>query len=280
MGFTKRAGGYHGAGLLRWRGASGRVRAVKTRIPSFLAALLLGATACGRTEFEWDQKVREVEALSGRVAKQNLERAKLDEDLAKLLEENATIKAELATRTMSHSAELACADRLRNERTALEQSKVRADLLRTRLEPVASDGVAVSLRKGQLTISMPGSLLFEGKSATLTAKGRKALRTVAEAIQADDRLLARFFLIAAHEVPGKNEEGAISRTRARAEAVRELLVGREGGLMPTRWSYAGRGVVDPLFGDDQPEMAERNRRVELIMLPEPEELVTSAPRTP
>ncbi len=251
---------------------------MKTSILSFRAALLLGATACGRTELEWEQKVREVEALSGRVAKQNLERAKLDEDIARMQEENTTLKAELATRTMSRSTEAACTERLRSERTALEQTKAKADLLRTRLEPVASDGVTVSLRKGQLTIGLPASLLFEGKNANLTPKGRKALRAVAEAIQADDRLLSRFFLVTVHEVPGKNEEGAIARTRARAEAIRDLLVGREGGLMPTRWAAAGRGVVDPIFGDDQPEMAERNRRVELVMLPEPDELLTSSPR--
>ncbi|MCS6899750.1 MAG: OmpA family protein [Myxococcales bacterium] len=252
---------------------------MKTSTLSLCAVLSLGAAACGRTELEWEQKVREVEALSNRVARQNLERAKLEEDMARMQEDNTTLKAELATRTMSQSTEAACTDRLRNEHTVLEQSKARADLLRTRLEPLVGEGVTVSLRKGQLTIGIPASLLFEGKGASLTPKGRKTLRTVAEAIRADERLLARFFLITVHEVPGKNEEGAIARTRARAEAIRELLVGREGGLMPTRWASAGRGVVDPIFGDDQPEMAERNRRVELVMLPEPDELLTSAPRS-
>lgn len=248
---------------------------MKNPILPVLAMLFLGATACGRTELEWEQKVREVEALSGRVAKQNLERAKMEEELARLQEENVTIKGELATRTTSQTAAQACAERLRDERTVLEQSRVRADLLRTRLEGLASDGVAVSMRKGMLTIGMPASLLFEGKNATLTPKGRKALRVIAEAIQADERLLTRFFLVAVHDLPGKNEEGAVNRTKARAEAVRELLVGRDGGLMPVRWSAAGRGVVDPIFSDSQPEMAERNRRVELVMLPEPEELMTS-----
>ena len=243
-----------------------------------LAILCLGATACGRTEFEWEQKVREVEALSSRVAKQNLERARMDEDLARLQEENGALKAELATRGTSRATEQACAERLRSERAVLEQSRVRADLLRTRLEPLAADGVTVSLRKGQLTVGMPASLIFEGKNTALTPKGRKTLRTVAEAIQADERLLARSFLIAVHDRPGKNEEGAINRTQARAEAIRELLVGRQGGLMPTRWSAAGRGVIDPIFGDDQPDMAHRNQRVELVMLPEPDELLTSAPR--
>jgi flagellar motor protein MotB len=242
-----------------------------------LVSLTLGVSACGRTEFEWDQKVREVEALSGRVAKQNLERARLDEDLNRLQDENNALKAELATRTTSRATEQACTERLRSERTVLEQSRVQSDLLRTRLESLASDGVTVSMRKGQLTIGLPAPLLFEGKSATLTPRGRKALRVVAEAIQADDRMLSRYFLIAAHDIPGKNEEGAIARTQGRADAVRELLVGRQGGLMPTRWAAAGRGVTDPIFGDDQPDLAQRNQRVELIMLPSPEELLT-APR--
>lgn len=240
---------------------------------------LLSMTACGRTEMEWEQKVREVEALSNRVAKQNLERTRLDEDLAKLQEENTALKAELSTHnTSARPAELACAEQTRGDKLASEQLKARADALRLRLESLASDGLTVSLRKGQLTITLPSSLLFEGKTPDPSPGGRKTLRTLAEAILADERLLSRFYLVTAHEVPGKNEEGAIGRSLARAQSVRTLLTGREGGLPPARWSAAGRGVVDPVIGDDQPAQMPKNQRIEIIALPEPGELLTNPAR--
>lgn len=250
---------------------------MKNATTLLLAMMGLTAAACGRTELEWEQKVREVEALSNRVAKQNLERATLDEERARAVEENNALKAELAARgNTSQVATQACAEQSRAERQTIDQLRARADVLRIRLESLASDGLTVSLRKGLLTISMPATMIFEGKNADLSPLGRKTLRSIAEAVLADDRLLARFFLVTAHEIPGKKEEGAIGRSLTRAQAVHNLLTGRQGGLPPARWSAAGRGVVDPVVGDDQPEQSGRNQRVEIVMLPDASELLSSS----
>lgn len=252
---------------LRGRRGSGRVaRLVKTVIVPVLAAMALTVAGCGRTEMEWDQKVREVEALSARVARQNQERAKLDEDGARLQEDNAALKAEVAARPPVRSIEAMCNEQQRDRQQSSEQLKQRADALRTRLESQASEGLTVSLRRGQLTVTLPGQVLFEGKNTELTPKGRQMLRTVAEAIVADQGLLARFFLVTAHEVPAKNEESAINRSQVRAAVVRDLMTSRQGGLPPARWSAAGRGVVDPVVGDDKPDQVSKNQRVELTVL--------------
>ncbi|RYE94783.1 MAG: hypothetical protein EOO75_01045 [Myxococcales bacterium] len=233
-----------------------------------LAAMALTVGGCGRTEMEWDQKVREVEALSARVARQNQERTKLDEDAARLQEDNAALKAEVAARAPVRSVEAMCNEQLQGRQQSGEQLKQRADALRTRLEPQASEGLTVSLRRGLLTVTLPGPVLFDSKNTELTPKGRQMLRAVAEALMADPALLPHFFLVTAHEVPAKNEETAINRSQVRAAVVRDLMTSRQGGLPPARWSAAGRGVVDPVVGDDKPDQAARNQRVELTMLPD------------
>jgi hypothetical protein len=98
------------------------------------------------------------------------------------------------------------------------------------------------------------------------------LRTIGGSIGADAGLVGRLYLVAAHEIPGDKESGAIGRSQTKAAAVREFLVGRKGGLPPSRWSAAGRGVIDPLLPDEMADSKEKNHRVELIMLPEPAEL--------
>lgn len=242
--------------------------------PGAFLLLALASAGCGRTEFEWDQKVREVEALSSRVGRVNLEKTKADEDMARLQDENAALRAELTSRSTEKGGEQRMyLERATREREVFEQQKARMDGLRGRMSSLITEGAQVWLRKGQITITLPASLLFEGKNPEVSPKGKQYLHTVAEAILADNLLVARYFLVTAHETPGKNEEGAIGRTQARATSVREFLVGRKGGLPPARWSAAGRGVADPAIGDDKADAA-KNQRIELVALPEPGEILT------
>ena len=244
----------------------------------FALSLLICASAvsagCGRTELEWNSKVREVESLNARLNKSTQDKLKYDEDMAKLTEDNAALRAEASMRmndAMKSPERLAMIDRATREKEATEAMKGRIELLRKKLEPLAKDGVTVGVRRNLLTVTLPGELLF-GKGNDLTGPGRDALRTVSGAIGADAGLGGRLYLVAAHEIPGEKESGAIGRSNAKATAVRELIVGRKGGLPPSRWSAAGRGVIDPLLPDEMVDSKERNYRVELIMLPEPAEL--------
>jgi flagellar motor protein MotB len=244
---------------------------------AFLVAplLLIGATAsCGRTELEWNSKVREVESLNARLNKTNQDKIKTDEEMAKLQEDNSALRAEASMRlndAMKSPERLAMLDRAAREKEAVEAMKGRVEMLRKKLEPLAKEGVTVGVRRNQLTVTIPGELLF-GKGNDLSGPGKEALRTIGGSIGADAGLGGRLYLVAAHEIPGEKEPGAIGRSQSKAAAVREFLVARKGGLPPARWSSAGRGVIDPLLPDEMADSKDRNYRVELIMLPEPNEL--------
>jgi len=46
-----------------------------------------------------------------------------------------------------------------------------------------------------------------------------------------------------------------------------------GGLPADHWSAAGYGETDPVTGNDSPENMQKNRRVELVVLPNVEEML-------
>jgi chemotaxis protein MotB len=46
-----------------------------------------------------------------------------------------------------------------------------------------------------------------------------------------------------------------------------------GGLNPTKWSASGYGDTDPLKPNDSPENKQANRRCELVVVPNVEEML-------
>ena len=46
-----------------------------------------------------------------------------------------------------------------------------------------------------------------------------------------------------------------------------------GGLKGDRWSAAGYGETDPIATNDNPDNMQKNRRVELVVLPNVEEML-------
>jgi chemotaxis protein MotB len=46
-----------------------------------------------------------------------------------------------------------------------------------------------------------------------------------------------------------------------------------GGLNPTNWSAAGYASTDPLVSNDTPEGRAKNRRVELVVMPDMREML-------
>jgi chemotaxis protein MotB len=50
-------------------------------------------------------------------------------------------------------------------------------------------------------------------------------------------------------------------------------LGGGGGLSPKRWSASGYGQTDPVASNDTPEGRAKNRRVELILMPDVEEML-------
>jgi len=272
----------------------------------------LGTVACGYSEQEWQEQLAKYNAEVEKVRAANQRVADLEEEIENAKNHVTSLEAELQAMGLDVSQmNTALAERgealanlqadMRNMRRALAEYKARAAALdriksqmlalRQRLETLTRLGLDVSIRKNRMIISLPGDILFDTGRADLRTEGKRVLGEVAKVIANDQALLARDFQVAGHTDNSPLKGGqfvdnwGLSLMRARMVLV--FLVADAapsgtganrndpggGGLPSTRWSASGYGETDPLVANSTPENMQRNRRVELVVMPDVEEML-------
>ncbi len=252
-----------------------------------LVAMALAVAGCGYSQEEWDQKVRENENLRARLSAQEQARQKCDADYADALHEVDDLKRKLQERGLTLEN---LNQNLAEQRKALEEYKVRADqleeirkrfeLLRGKLEKLTALGLKVDVRDNRMLIQLPGDVLFESGKADLTKDGQRILQQVAEVVRNDAELAKRQFQVAGHTDskplkggPFKDNWG-LSAMRSRSVLVfLTSPLPEGGGLNPAHWSAAGYADTDPVASNDSDEGRKKNRRVELVIEPNVEEML-------
>jgi chemotaxis protein MotB len=259
----------------------------------------LSLVGCGHTDEEMAAKQREVDKLA---ADLKAAKTQIADDQAKFGEAQSSIermKEQLKQAGLGLERSKEDAARLKQ---ALDEYKVRADQLavieqrfrelRSKLDKLNQIGVKVVPRNNRLVIQLPGDILFDSGKDDLKVGGKEVLSQVAEVIRGDKDLASRFFVVAGHTdnvryTPGGPFKDNWGLSLARARQVLLFLIGEakadpkspkttQGGLNPTRWSAAGYGETDPISGtvdkqgDDEKK---RNRRVELVVQPNVEEML-------
>ena len=177
---------------------------------------------------------------------------------------------------------------------ALQEARARLDLLRraqasaeartalfrdlaTKFAPlIAAQQLAVGSRDSRLTITIPSDLLFDGGHADVDPRGRGVVLQLAKALSAAPQR----FQIAVHT--DKSPAGGAFATRwdlsvARAGEIVKLLV--VSGVREAALSAAGFADGDPLTPNDTAAARAKNRRVEITVRPDAEDLVV-APQWP
>ena len=236
-----------------------------------------------QTRAELDKTREELTAAKSRVNNLGLELGKMGVDVEtltrKLLEEG-TEKERLS----AEADELKRAVTEYQARAAqLERIRSRFEVLRDKLQKLTKLGLKVEVRHNRMVISLPGDVLFSSGKDTLRDAGKEVLMAVAEVIRNDAQLASRFFQIAGHTDaqplnggPFKDNWG-LSAMRARTVLVFLIApVGKRdggGGLDATHLHAAGYGDTDPVASNDTPQNREHNRRVELVLMPNVEEML-------
>lgn len=273
-----------------------------------LVSALLGAaplaTGCGYSEDEWQAQLaryssldsqnkqtqaeltktrEELEAAKARVGRLGSELSNMGVDVEtltrKLLEEG-TEKERLS----AEADELKRAVTEYQARAAqLERIRSRFEVLRGKLQQLTKLGLKVEVRHNRMVISLPGDVLFPSGKDSLKEGGKEVLMAVAEVIRSDPQLSERFFQVAGHTDAQPLNSGpfrdnwGLSAMRARTVLV--FLISKAGsrdgggGLDPTRLHAAGYGETDPVAGNETPAEREKNRRVELVLMPNVEEML-------
>lgn len=248
----------------------------------------------------------ELDATKKRVADLELELKKLGFDLNTLsaqLQQTGTEKEQLASNVDQLKRALE-EYRLRAEQ--LERIKKRFEMLRDKLNKLTQMGLKVEVRNNRMVIRLPGDVLFPSGSDKLKDEGVKVLMAVADVIRNDPQLVKRYFQVAGH-TDNKPLQGGpfrdnwgLSLMRARGvllyliSPVETAATAKEadkakakeadksadkdertsgGGLDVSRLHAAGYGDTDPVQPNTDDEKRKSNRRVELVLLPDVEEML-------
>jgi chemotaxis protein MotB len=275
------------------------------------AGLLLSAlvgsavvSGCGYSEDEWQAQLSKYSALDSQYKREHaeLEQAKQDladargkvsalsEELSKMGVDVETLTRKLLEEGTEKERLSADVDELKRavqeyqaRAAQLERIRGRFEVLRGKLQRLTKLGLKVEVRHNRMVISLPGDVLFPSGKDTLKEGAKDVLMAVADVIRNDQELAARFFQIAGHTDaqqlnggPFKDNWG-LSAMRARTVLV--FLISKVdsrdggGGLDPTHLHAAGYGETDPVAPNETPAEREKNRRVELVLMPNVEEML-------
>ena len=261
---------------------------IALRTIAVLLALVLAA--CGYSQEEWDQKVRENESLRDQLTTQRQAHKKCEADYAAALQQIDELKRQLTERGVNlenMSASLA------EQRKALEEYarrteqldaiRKRFEALQQKLQKLTQLGLQVEVRNNRMMIRLPGDVLFDSGSDKLKKEGTDILLQVAEVIRNDPDLSKRNFQVAGHTDSKPLAGGAFKDnwglSAMRARSVTVLLTTPQGdktpggGLNPKNWSAAGYADTDPVSTNETEEGRKKNRRVELVVQPNVEEML-------
>ncbi len=253
--------------------------------PFAVAILSASIVGCGYSEDEWQAQLAKYEALA---QKQNTTQSELDEARARLAQLESELEAmglQLKTQGAEKSDLEAALAEYKKRAEVLERIRQRFEKLRAKLQKLTQLGLKVEIRNNRMVISLPGDVLFASGKDKLRKDGLKILDQVAEVIRSDATLAKRHYQVAGHTDDQKlkntkrrfKDNWGLSVMRARQVLVYMVSAtdskGGGGGLAPKLWHAAGYGETDSLAANDTKEGRQKNRRVELILMPNVEEML-------
>jgi chemotaxis protein MotB len=263
-------------------------RSSVARLLALGACVALIVAGCGYSQEEWDQKVRESEQLRVDLNRESQAKRKCEADYADALHELEDLKKkyraqglDLDNLNASLEQQKKALEEYAQRAKQLEETRKRFEMLRAKLQKLTEFGLKVETRDNRMLIQLPGDVLFDSGSATLRAEGKNILTQVAEVLRNDSQLSEREFQVAGHTDSKPLHGGpfldnwGLSAMRARSVVTFLTAATSEGGggLNPTKWSAAGYADTDPVAPNDTDEGRKRNRRVEIVIQPDVEEML-------
>jgi len=272
---------------------------LKLRVGLLLIAFLatFALVGCGHSEDEWQQAQRDIAKLKADLDAANKRHADDEQKYSDSQQQIDDLKAKLKDLGVGLSRSEEEKSKLRQAMSEyearlkqLDDMKARFKDLRSRLDKLTSVGLKVIVRNNRMVIQLPGDILFDSGEDTLKSEGIKVLKQVADVVRNDTTLSTRNFQVAGHtdKEPYAGtyfDNWGLSVMRARQ--VLAFLVAPDkgadakgiptgGGLSPAHWAAAGYGGEDPVAGTVAQQTHEeeaKNRRVELVLQPNVEEML-------
>lgn len=206
---------------------------------------------------------------------------KLNRDIAHQQEQLLTIQQNLEnTRKLNDSLSNSLAERekkvqeleqvMANKDKAVQELRARVS---TALLNFKESDITVKVKNGKVYVSLAEQLLFQSGSIDVDAKGVTALQQLAKAIK-DQRDIN--IMVEGHtdNVPISKKSQYMSDnwdlSVMRATSITKILT--KAGVSPEQITASGRGEFVPLAANDSPQNKQKNRRTEIIITPDLDEL--------
>jgi chemotaxis protein MotB len=176
---------------------------------------------------------------------------------------------EMASHLDATKAEL---DELRQQHADADKRLAAFKALGEKLRKMIDAGkLEVTTRRGRLIVKLPAEVLFASGSAQLSPDGQPPLKELAAVLK---QFPDRRFMVAGHtdNVPigPSNYKSNWELSTARAVTVTEFLASM--GVNPARLSAAGYSEYDPIRSNASDAGRAENRRIEIALLPNVEEI--------
>lgn len=203
--------------------------------------------------------------LSRDLAEQQERLLEIQKDLAVKKEENEALLADLEAREKKvQELETAMAEKDKAVQELL--AKVKGALLN-----FSGNDLSVEVKNGKVYVSMASQLLFKTASYTVDPKGEAALIQLAEALKTSQDINV---LVEGHTdnvpISSKTIKDNWDLSVLRATSITRVLT--RAGVDPTRISAAGRSSYSPVASNDTADGKAKNRRTEIILTPDLDEL--------
>ncbi len=251
-----------------------------------LPGLGLGA-GCGIPKEQYNQQVRDNQELKTRLSESERLKAETAQKLADLEKQDADLKQRIAAmsgdigKAESDKATLnsdlaamkkSLEDLKRAQVAAEKRTKAFRDLVAKFKAMVDAGKLAVEIRNGLMLVKLPDNILFDTGKTDLKKEGMDAISQVTKILNGVE---GRKFQVAGHT--DNQPLGKKARFRSnwelsteRALTVVNLMI--KEGMDPKRLSAAGYADVLPVAANDDDEGRRKNRRIEIVLVPNIEDL--------
>lgn len=214
----------------------------------------------------------QLDTLDARIAQLDGEKSALEAELRDARTDLELFEAREGSLEEALEANRQELNELRRAREQTEERlRVYRDLASQLAGMIEAGQLSVSIREGRMVINLADDILFDSGRTEIKDAGQQALEELAAVL---DGLPDRNFLVAGHtdNVPIRSArfDSNWELSTARAVTVVEFL--QEKGVSPSNLAAAGYGEFDPIADNDDREARALNRRIEIILMPNIEEL--------
>jgi chemotaxis protein MotB len=251
------------------------------RSKAFVCGLLLAVlpAACGYSEEEMQKERDNVAKLSKQLEAQEAQNKESQDKLKALEMQNAMMSDQLKKMGITDQDQkrnLEESNKLVEElRAKQRQAEARLATFKGMISKfqnmIASGKLRVKIVRGRMVVELSENILFDSGRADLKSEGQTALTEVASVLSS---ISDRDFQIAGHtdNVPIKSAKFPSNWHLSTARAVTVALYLADHGVPPVRLSAAGYADTQPAASNDTPEGRQQNRRIEIVLMPNLDEL--------